>query len=42
MAIDVDLANLAGKTVQFLLTVRANGTWVDDWAIWNSPRVERN
>jgi hypothetical protein len=38
--IDIDLSSLRGKTVQFMLIVRANGSSQDDWAVWNSPRVE--
>lgn len=37
--IDVDLTNLAGKTVQFVLGVVANGPATDDMAVWVSPRV---
>jgi hypothetical protein len=39
--VDVDLSALNGKTVQFALIVRAEGSIADDWAIWNSPRIER-
>jgi len=38
--VDVDLSSLAGKTVQFALTVAANGTADQDWAVWIGPRVE--
>jgi Ig-like domain from next to BRCA1 gene len=38
--IDVDLVNLVGKSVQFIVGVRANGAAVDDWAIWNSLRIQ--
>ncbi len=37
--IDVNLSSLAGKNVQFVLAVLANGTASEDWAIWVSPRV---
>ena len=37
--IDVDLSSLAGKTVQFVLAVLANGTASQDWAVWVSPQV---
>lgn len=40
-SIDIDLVNLVGRTVQFIITVRANGPAVDDWLIWNSLRVVR-
>lgn len=38
--IDVDLSSIAGRTVQFVLAVVANGTATQDQAIWVSPRVE--
>lgn len=38
--VDLDLSALRGKTVQFALIVRAEGNIADDWAIWNSPRIE--
>jgi hypothetical protein len=41
LAIDLNLNDLKGKEVRFVFTVRANGDSDDDWAIWNSPRVER-
>jgi hypothetical protein len=37
--IDVDLSSMAGKTVQFVLGVLANGTASQDWAVWVNPRV---
>ena len=37
--IDVDLSSLAGKTVQFVLAVLANGSPGQDWAVWVSPQV---
>ena len=37
--IDVDLTSLAGKSVQFVLAVLANGSSSQDTAIWVSPRV---
>lgn len=39
--IDIDLSDLKGKTVQFILSVFANGSPSGDLAIWNSPRIER-
>lgn len=39
--IDLDLSRIAGKTVQFVLTVRANGSYIDDWAVWNSPQITK-
>jgi hypothetical protein len=36
-----DLSGLAGKTVQFILRARAGSDFTNDWAIWNSTRIER-
>jgi len=41
LPIDIDLSRLAGKTVQFILSVKANGSYKDDWAIWNSPQITK-
>jgi hypothetical protein len=38
--IDLDLAALKGKSVQFVLLVSANGAWEGDRAVWLAPRVE--
>ncbi len=38
--IDIDLSSIAGRTVQFVLAVVANGSATQDQAIWVSPRVE--
>ena len=38
--IDINLSSLAGKNVQFILAVLANGPSTDDSAIWVNPRVE--
>jgi hypothetical protein len=38
--VDLDLSGLRGQTVQFVFIVDANGSSQDDWAIWNSARVE--
>jgi hypothetical protein len=38
--VDVNLSSLAGKTVQFVLAVLANGTAGQDWAVWVSPQVK--
>ena len=38
--IDVDLNSIAGRTVQFVLAVVANGSALQDQAVWVSPRVE--
>jgi hypothetical protein len=39
--IDLDLAALKGKSVQFILLVSTNGVWEGDKAVWLAPRVER-
>jgi hypothetical protein len=38
---EVSLSPLAGKQVQFRLTVWANGSSAQDWAVWYNPRIER-
>ena len=38
--IDVDLSSLAGKDVEFNLTVEANGSAEGDQAFWLVPRIE--
>jgi hypothetical protein len=38
-SVDVELAGLAGKSVEFILTVDANGSSSQDWAIWVAPQV---
>lgn len=38
--IDLDLAALKGKSVQFMLVVTSNGGWENDKAVWLAPRVE--
>lgn len=40
ITIDIDLAALKGKTVQFVLVVYANGSYNDDRSIWVNPRIE--
>jgi hypothetical protein len=39
--LDIDLTPLAGKSVEFILTVYNNGNSVDDNAFWLLPRVMR-
>jgi len=39
--VDVDLTSLAGKSVNLILTVLANGDATDDYAIWLRPRIMR-
>ena len=38
--VDLDLSSLSGKTVQFVLSVLADGSPDDDLAIFGSPRIE--
>jgi hypothetical protein len=40
-SIDLDLSFLNGKTVQFILIVKADGTSDDDISLWIYPRIER-
>jgi len=42
LPVDVDLNALRGESVRFVFTVRAAGSEEDDWAIWNSPRIEND
>jgi len=39
--VNIDLSPLAGQSVQFGLVVEAVGSPTDDYAIWNSLRIER-
>lgn len=39
--IDINLSSLAGRSIQVIFLVRTNGDFQDDWAVWNSPRIER-
>jgi hypothetical protein len=39
-AVDVNLSDYKGKTVRFALVVTSNGDATNDWAIWNSARIE--
>jgi hypothetical protein len=38
--IDLDLSGLAGRNIQFVLAVLANGSAADASAVWVNPRVE--
>lgn len=38
--VNLDLSNLAGKSVQFIFTVKANGSPDADQAFWLMPRIE--
>jgi hypothetical protein len=40
-AITVDLSSLSGEKVKFILTVHANGSSHEDYAIWINPRITR-
>lgn len=37
--VDLNLSDLKGKSIQFILEVQADGSSQDDWAIWNSLRI---
>jgi hypothetical protein len=41
LTIDIDLSDLAGKTVKFILEVSTHGSYKGDRSIWISPRIER-
>ncbi|HKI55474.1 MAG TPA: NBR1-Ig-like domain-containing protein [Anaerolineales bacterium] len=38
-SVDVDLTSLAGKNVEFILAILANGPSTQDWAIWIRPQI---
>jgi hypothetical protein len=38
-SISVDLTSLAGKAVEFVLAVLANGPASQDWAVWVAPQI---
>ncbi len=40
LTIDIDLSDLAGHTVQFILEVSTQGSFKNDKSIWVSPRIE--
>jgi len=40
-AISVDLSALSGQKVKFILTVLANGSAHEDYALWIAPRITR-
>jgi hypothetical protein len=40
--VDVDLSSLAGKNVNFILTIMANGSASGDRALWLLPRIENH
>ncbi len=39
--VEVDLSELAGKKVKFILTVQTRGDYTDDTAFWLMPRIMR-
>ena len=39
--VDLNLSDLKGKSVQFMLRLNADGSFEDDWVIWNSIRIEQ-
>jgi len=41
MPVNLNLSGLKGKSIQILFLVKADGGFEDDWAIWNSARIER-
>jgi hypothetical protein len=40
-SIDLNLSSLVGKSVRFAVVVIADGAYQDDWAVWNSLRIDR-
>jgi hypothetical protein len=40
-AINIDLSSLSGQKVKFILTVIANGSSHEDFALWVNPRITR-
>ena len=40
-AVNVDLSYLSGQQVKFILTVLANGSAHEDYALWVNPRITR-
>jgi len=40
-SVNVDLSSLSGEKVKIILTVLANGTSHDDFALWINPRITR-
>ncbi len=39
--VDLDLSDLAGQNVKFILTVSANGAFDEDQAVWVAPMIAR-
>jgi hypothetical protein len=40
LPVDISLSSLKGKEIQIVLRVKAGGIFADEWAIWNSIRIE--
>ena len=40
LPVDISLSGLKGQETQFVLRVKAGGNFADEWAIWNSIRIE--
>lgn len=38
-SVDVDLTPLAGKSIEFVLAILANGVSTQDWAVWIRPQI---
>jgi len=38
-SVDVNLSSLAGKNIEFVLAVLANGSSAQDWAVWIRPQI---
>lgn len=41
-SINIDLSDLSGKTIEFILSVSANGSSNDDNAVWFVPHIDRD
>lgn len=40
-SLEIDLSPLAGKSVEFVLAIQANGSSSKDWAFWLYPHIRR-
>lgn len=40
LPVEVSLSDLSGEEIQFVLRITAGGIFADEWAIWNSIRIE--
>ncbi len=41
-SLNIDLSDLAGDTIEFILSVSANGSSNDDNAVWFVPQIDRD